>query len=65
MGKGSIGTLKNLEDIKNFIELCKAKRLDLEEPEFSSKAYMSPDRTGKIIKIVGSNEGTFSLNMCK
>ena len=52
--KGSIGTLTSLQEIRDFIKECEAKRLDLEDHEFWDKAYLPPERT---IETHGSYEG--------
>ena len=68
--KGSTGTLTSLNEIEDFIEECERKRLDLDDHEFWSKAYLPPERTietpgsygGKIvsmhvqIKFITTNE---------
>ena len=68
--KGSIGTLTSLQEIRDFIKACEAKRLDLEDHEFWDKAYLPPERTietpesyeGKVlfdhvqIKLITTNE---------
>ena len=52
--KGSVGTLSSLSDIKEFIEECERKRLDLDDNEFWSKAYLPHERT---VETLGSYEG--------
>ena len=68
--KSSNGTLTSIEEIRDFIEQCEMKRLDLEDVEFWGKAYLPPSKTidtpgsyeGKVIfthvqiKIIASNE---------
>ena len=51
--KGSIGTLASLKEIENFVEECETQRLDLDDHEFWSKAYLP---TAKTIKTPGSYE---------
>ena len=52
--KGSLGTLTSLQEIKDFIDECETKRLDLEDNEFWGKAYLPASRT---IETPGSYQG--------
>ena len=52
--KSSNGTFSSLSDITAFIEECERKRLDLDDNEFWSKAYLPAERT---IETPGSYEG--------
>ena len=52
--KSSTGTLSSIQDIKDFIDQCEAKRLDLEDHEFWGKAYLPAERT---IDTSGSYQG--------
>ena len=52
--KGSDGTLTSIEDIKDFIDECEGKRLDLSDIEFWAKAYLPKE---KVIDTPGSYEG--------
>ena len=52
--KGSNGTLSSLSDIREFIEECEKKRLDLDDHEFWSKAYLPKERT---VETPGAYEG--------
>ena len=52
--KSSVGTLTSLQEIRDFIDQCEAKRLDLEDHEFWGKAYLPAERT---IETPGSYQG--------
>jgi hypothetical protein len=52
--KGSKGTLTSISENRDFIEHCETKRLDLEDYEFWSDAYLPEERT---IETPGSYEG--------
>ena len=68
--KGSNGALTSLQEIRDFINGCEAQRLDLDDNEFWSKAYLPAERTietpgsygGKVvfehvqIKFISTNE---------
>ena len=43
--KSSTGTLTSLQEIKDFIEQCEMKQLDLEDNDFWQKAYLPAERT--------------------
>ena len=52
--KSTRGSLSSLEAIEAFIEQCEMQRLDIEDVEFWSKAYLPPERT---IETPGAIEG--------
>ena len=52
--KSTKGSLSSLADIEVFIEQCEMQRLDIEDAEFWSKAYLPPERT---IETPGAFEG--------
>ena len=52
--KSTKGSLSSLADIEAFIEQCEMQRLDIEDAEFWSKAYLPPERT---IETPGAFEG--------
>ena len=52
--KSTKGSLSSLAEIKAFIEACEMQRLDIEDGEFWSKAYLPPERT---IETPGAFEG--------
>lgn len=52
--KGSTGTLTSLKEIEDFIEDCERMRLDLDDHEFWSKAYLPASR---VIETPGSYGG--------
>ena len=52
--KSSKGSLSSLEEIEAFISQCEMQRLDIEDAEFWSKAYLPPERT---IETLGAFEG--------
>ena len=52
--KSTKGSLSSLADIEAFIEQCEMQRLDIEDAEFWSKAYLPPERT---IDTPGAFEG--------
>ena len=39
------GSLSSLAEVKAFIEACEMQRLDIEDGEFWSKAYLPPERS--------------------
>ena len=52
--KSTEGSLSSLAEVKAFIEACEMQRLDIEDGEFWSKAYLPPERT---IETPGAFEG--------
>ena len=52
--KSTKGSLSSLEAIEAFIKQCEMQRLDIEDAEFWSKAYLPPERT---IETPGAFEG--------
>ena len=52
--KSTKGSLSSLADIEAFIEQCEMQRLDIEDVEFWSKAYVPAERT---IETPGAFEG--------
>ena len=50
--KGSIGTLASLKEIENFIEECERQRLNLDDHEFWSKAYLPTSKTIKTPRLI-------------
>ena len=57
--KSTRGSLSSLADIEAFVEQCEMQRLDIEDAEFWSKAYLPPERS---IETLGAFEGKLTFD---
>ena len=60
--KTTKGSLSSLTEIKTFIEACEMQRLDIEDVEFWSKAYLPPEQN---IETPGAFEGKLIFDHVK